>query len=227
MIDLPDADPELLRGELRNLRKINRYFGGLSSVRKALLPLILSSEPSRPLEVLDLGTGSGDQAIALVEFCRTLGRPVSLTALDNNEAVLSEARRQTEAFPEIRVERGDLRALSYAERSFDVTLCSLTAHHFTEGEVVVLLQEMDRLSRVGFVLNDLSRSYLALAAAWIYTRVTTTNIMTRTDAIASLFAAFTRAELAAMAVAAGVRPVTVSRSPMFRLNVVLERQRVS
>ena len=31
MVDLPDADPVLLRGELRNLRIINRYLGGLDS----------------------------------------------------------------------------------------------------------------------------------------------------------------------------------------------------
>jgi len=227
MIDLPGADPVLLRGELRNLRIINRYFGGLASVRKGLMPIIRASDPARPLELLDLGTGSGDQAVAIVELCRRMGRKVAVTAVDNNEAVLAEARACTAEFTEISVERGDLRALAYPDKSFDITLCSLTAHHFSEAEAVALLREMDRLSRMGFLLNDLARSRAAIAAAWLYTRVATTNIMTRTDAIASLFAAFTHGELAAMADAAGIGPVEISRSPMFRLNVSKKGMRQS
>jgi hypothetical protein len=69
-------------------------------------------------------------------------------------------------------------------------------------------------------VNDLSRSYVALACAWLYTRVTTTNIMTRTDAIASLYAAFTGEELRRMATEAGVGPLEIARAPFFRLIAV-------
>ena len=58
MVDLPDADPELLRGELRNLRRINRYFGGHSAVRKALMPMLIHVPFDHTVELLDLATGS-------------------------------------------------------------------------------------------------------------------------------------------------------------------------
>jgi ubiquinone/menaquinone biosynthesis C-methylase UbiE len=110
--------------------------------------------------------------------------------------------------------------------SFDIVICSLAIHHFTRAGAVRLLQEMDRLSRIGFVVNDLSRSYLALASAWVYTRVTTTNIMTRADAIASLYAAFTEEELRGMATEAGVGPVEITRAPFFRLIVVKSKEKI-
>ena len=226
MIDLPDADPDLLRGELRNLRKINRRFGGISSVRKALQPLLERTDPAGMLELLDLGTGSGDQAVAIVEHCRSLGRRVAVTAIDNNAAVLEEARRVTSGYPEIALERGDLRALAHPDGRFDVALCALAAHHLAHGEVVELLKEMDRLTRVGFVLNDLSRSTLALGAAWLYTRLTTTNIMTRSDAIASIQAAFTLEELAGIAERSGLPGIEVSRAALFRLSLVRTRTSV-
>jgi SAM-dependent methyltransferase len=225
MVDMPDAVPALLKGELRNLRIINRYFGGLRAVRRVLLPLVLETDPARTIELLDLATGSGDQPVAIVRDLRQRGRRASITAVDNNDIVLADAREHAAGCPEIRFERGDIRALTYPDRSFDIVLCSLAIHHFSWAAAVSLLREMDRLSRTGFVLTDLSRSYVALASAWVYTRLTTTNIMTRVDAIASILAAFTQAELVRMAAEAGVGPLEIARAPLFRLTAVQRKKR--
>jgi ubiquinone/menaquinone biosynthesis C-methylase UbiE len=223
MVDMPHADPLLLKGELRNLRRINRFFGGLRAVRGALVPMVAATNPEGTIELLDLATGSGDQPVALARLFRTIGRRASITAVDNNDTVLADARDHAAGFDEIRFERKDIRALPYPDRSFDIVLCSLAIHHFSRPDAVRLLREMDRLSRIGFIVSDLSRSYLALACAWIYTRATTTNIMTRTDAIASIRAAFTEEELQGMAAEAGVGALEVSRSPMFRVTGVKRR----
>jgi ubiquinone/menaquinone biosynthesis C-methylase UbiE len=220
LVDRPDADPVLLRGELRNLRIINRYLGGLVAVRRALMPMIMSTPPGHALQLLDLATGSGDQAVAIARVCRRLGRRVVIVAVDNNDTVLADARDRAADFPEIRFEHVDIRALTFSDRSFDVALCSLAIHHLSWTAAVRLLQEMDRICRIGFVLSDLSRSRLALACAWLYTRATTTNMMTRIDAIASVFAAYTKGELAMMAQDAGVGPLEIRRAPFFRLVAV-------
>ena len=220
MVDRPDADPVLLRGELRNLRIINRYLGGLTAVRRALIPMVTRTGPGATLRLLDLATGSGDHVVAIARIFRRLGRRASITAVDNNDTVLAVARDHAAGFDEIRFVHGDIRALTYPDRSFDIVLCSLAIHHLSRTAAVRLLQDMDRLCRVGFILNDLSRSYVALACAWLYTRSTTTNIMTRTDAIASLFAAFTKDELAGIADDACVGPLEIYRTPLFRLNAV-------
>jgi len=225
MVDMPDADPVLLRGELRNLRIINRYLGGLTAVHRALIPMVMSTRPGHTVQLLDLATGSGDQSVAIARIFRRLGRHVFITAVDNNDTILADARDQAAGFDEIRFEHGDIRALTYPDRSFDIVLCSLAIHHFSWTAAVRLLQDMDRICRIGFILNDLSRSYVALACAWLYTRTTTTNIMTRTDAIASLFAAFTKEELARMAHDACVGPLEISRAPFFRLNAVKRKEK--
>lgn len=220
MVDMPDADPLLLRGELRNLRIINRYLGGLAAVRKSLIPIVMSTDPGDTVEILDLATGSGDQPLALARLFRQLGRRVHITAIDNNETVLAEARNHAAGSNEIQFAHGDINALTYPDRCFDAVICSLAIHHFSRTGAVKLLREMDRLSKIGFIVNDLSRSYFALACAWIYTRSTTTNIMTRTDAIASIYAAFTKDELGSMVDEAGVGPLELFRAPFFRLVAV-------
>jgi ubiquinone/menaquinone biosynthesis C-methylase UbiE len=223
MVDLPDANPDLLEGELRNLRIINRRLGGLSAVRSALLLLALKADPSRTLHILDLATGSGDQPVALAHALTRLRRRAVFTAIDRNERMLETARRISGNSAKIRFEKGDILSPAYPDRSFDIVLCSLAIHHFSWNDATRILRQMDRLCRIGFVLCDLSRSRLAVLGAWAYTHLTTTNIMTRKDAVASVLAAFTKEELAALATDAGVGPLQIYTAPAFRLIALKEK----
>jgi ubiquinone/menaquinone biosynthesis C-methylase UbiE len=217
MVDLPDADPFLLRDEMNNLRKINRRFGGISAVRWEVAALASNTDPRRPLHILDLATGSADVPLALVRYFSATGRPVRITAVDRNEVVLEEASGHAAGTSEILFVRGNILELDYPDEGFDIALCSLALHHFDVADAVRIISEMERLSRVGFVLCDLRRSYAALWSAWLYTRLTTRNIMTRTDAIASVRASFTENELRDLLARAGVGNVALRRAPGFRL----------
>ncbi len=220
MIDRPDADPALLRGELRNLRVFNARVGSLESVRTAVLGLVHAIDPEHTIEILDLATGSADLPVDLADALRRAGRRVSITAVDKHETVLAVAREWAGTVPEIRCEQADIRELTYPDGSFDLAICSMALHHFSREDAVRILREMRRLSRVGFVVHDLSRRYRAAMGAWLYTRTTTTNIMTRRDALTSVMNAFTEAELREMCEEAGIGAVVVSRVPNFRLLAV-------
>ena len=222
-MDQQDADPEMLKDDLRNLRIINRYFGGLSALRKALVPIVMNTEPESVATILDLATGSGDQPVSLAKTFRRLGKRVRISAIDKNEIMLDVARQHASEFPEIQFERGDILHLAYGSESFDVVSCSLAIHHLSRNHGVRLLREMNRVCRLGFVVNDLSRSYIGVATAWVYTRLTTLNPMTRYDSVASVQRAFTKGEIAEMAAEAGVQPVRIFTSPLFRLLVVKEK----
>jgi len=223
MMDQPDADPEILEDDLRNLRIINRCFGGLSALRNAVVPIAMRAEPGKTISILDLATGSGDQPVSIVKTFRRLGKGVRITAVDRNEIMLNAARGHASGFPEIQFERGDILNLQYGRESFDIVSCSLAIHHLSRSNGVKLLHEMNRICRLGFVVNDLSRSYIGAVVAWVYTRLTTTNPMTRYDSVASVLRAFRKEELAEMAVEAGVQPVRIFTAPLFRLVVVKEK----
>lgn len=223
MVDLPGADPELLADELRAIAAINRRFGGVSALQNTILPILLQTDPAHVLEILDLATGSGDQPIELARTLRRLGRQVVITGVDNNEAVLQIARASADGLDNVRFEHGNILALPYPDRRFDCVTCSLALHHFSWEDAMTVLQEMDRLGRLGFVVNDLARSYIAAFGAWVYTRITTRNIMTRYDAVASCLAAFTKEEMFALAEGAGVGKLEVYTAPMFRLVAVKKK----
>ncbi len=222
-MDRPEADPKILEDDLRNLRIINRYFGGLRALRNAVLPMAKGVTPGETITILDLATGSSDQPVALVRAFERIGRRVRVVAVDRNEAMLETARKISSGMKEIEFERRDIMNLPYQEGSFDIVTCSLAIHHFSHENGVKLLREMNRISRLGFVVNDLSRSYIGAATAWLYTRLTTRNPMTRYDSVISVLRAFTKDELTAMAVEAGIGRVKVYTAPLFRLLAVLEK----
>jgi SAM-dependent methyltransferase len=220
MMDRPNADPEVLRDDLENLRTINRYFGGLAAVRKAITPLLLKMDEQRTVEILDLATGSADQPLALLGLARTLGRRVRIVAIDKNPEMLQVARERTSEIDEISIQEGDIRSPQFPPKHFDIVLCSLAIHHFSREDAIQILRNMARLSRVGFIVNDLRRSWLGAGAAWLYAHMTTRNPMTRYDSPLSVLRAFTPDELSAMAVLAGISHFQILRHPMFRLVLV-------
>ncbi len=185
-----------------------------------MLPLVATMDPDRTIDILDLATGSADQPVALVAALRRAGRRVSVTAVDKSQVVLDAACAFAGHIDGIRFERRDILALPYPNRSFDIAICSFALHHFSREDAVTILREMSRLSRVGFVVHDLSRGYAAAAAAWIYTHLMTTNIMTRRDGFMSVMNAFVERELRDMVAEAGVADAVIWNAGRFRLMAV-------
>ena len=222
LMDLPDADAQLLTDDLKNLRTINRLFGGLAAVRKHIRPFLERLNGRPVTSVLDMATGSADHLLALVDLARRLERPISVTGIDSNPHMVEISRQRTAHVPAITVLQGDIRYPDWPDGSFDVVLCSLALHHFSQEEGLELVRTMRRLSRIGFIVNDLRRSRLGIGAAWLWTRITTRNPMTRNDAVVSVLRGFTEDELAEMGTASGVRRFSVHREPFFRLMLVGE-----
>ena len=222
LMDDPGADPLLLEHDLRHLRMMNRWFGWLAAVRRHIGPMIDRTPSERPIRVLDLATGSGDHPLALVRYARTLGRSLQVVAVDAHPVAVDIARRHTRHEAAIEVRQADVLRLEEPDGSYDIVVCSLALHHFSRGEGIDLLRAMLRLSRLGFIVNDVHRSWPAAWGAWIWTHLTTRNPLTLHDAYVSVLRGFTPRELADMASEAGIERRAVHREPWFRLVLVGE-----
>jgi ubiquinone/menaquinone biosynthesis C-methylase UbiE len=221
--EILDGDLELtseLAANFRDIERVNRYFGGSTAILRQLEPLVHQVPASTTLSILDLGTGVGDIPIAIANWAKAHNRAITITASDYAPAILQLASQKTESEPTISLRQLDARAVDLPDRSYDVTLCSLTLHHFSSEEAVQVLHEMHRLSRIGFIVNDLRRSHLGYYAAWIASRTTTRNRLTRHDAPISVRRAFTPEELRQLLKEAGICGARVTRTPWFRMTAV-------
>ncbi len=205
LLDGPLDDVPALVGNLRDLARVNRWLGG---VRLSALGLAALTPAGMPLTMVDVGTGSADIPVALIDRAHKAGQRFSVTAVEHRQGILDAAllaRPRLAHIPDLALRVADGRSLPFSDRSFDVAHCSLVLHHLEPPAAVELLREMARVARRGIVVNDLVRGRVAWLGAWLLSHLATTNRFTRKDAPLSVRRAYSVAELTALMAAAGLR----------------------
>ena len=186
--------PEIERN-LVDLARLNRLPGGIGASVDAIRRLLGGRSDAR---ILDVGTGSADMPLV---FAR---HGWNVTALDTNADVLLIARRETAPETRIQVVEGDARLLPYQDGAFDISHCSLLVHHLDPDDVVSVLRELRRVSRIGVVINDLRRGLMPLVATALAVTIVGRSHVTRHDGLLSARRAYTIAELDRLLAAAGL-----------------------
>jgi ubiquinone/menaquinone biosynthesis C-methylase UbiE len=220
LLDSDDLDPTELAENLRDICTVNRLAGGVTTVLRHLPELVCRVPRGRPVESLDLATGSGDIPYAVLAWAARNARPLLLTVSDRSPAMLDIAREMLTGYDNVSFDLHDARAVPLPEGAFDIVLCSLSLHHFAPPDAVHVLREMDRLSRTGFIVNDVRRCMAGYLAAWMASRVATGNRLTRHDMPLSVRRAYTPRELTMLLQEAGVHDAAVTTHPLFRMAAV-------
>ncbi len=78
------------------------------------------------------------------------------------------ARRLSADYPEIVFERADVLTFRATE-PFDIVICSLALHHFSDEDAVRLLRRCRELSRRFVLVSDLRRGFLAAIGVYLLT----------------------------------------------------------
>ena len=198
MMDRPQAEFAELEVDLDNLRRLNRYFGSYRLIRKFLRAWL---NPGRPFRILDLATGGGDIPRMIVEWARQRDIAVRIEAVEFQPATLKIARRQSADFPEIEFVEADIREFE-SPLTYDIVLCSLALHHFSEADAVRVLRRARSLSHDRVLVSDLERHPLTTWCLWLVTATLFRQAMTKHDARLSAKRAFSFEEFGELAVRA-------------------------
>ena len=203
---LDDAGPDEARANLRDLVRINRYFGGYRILRGIMSEFV---RPADSFSFLDVGAASGDMGAHL----RSIYPHATILSLDRRAQHLEHA-----AHPKL---VADAFRFPFADASVDFVFCSLFLHHFPNDEVVQLLENFHRIARRAVIAIDLDRGPLAHrflpATQWLF-RWTAITVH---DGPVSVQAAFKEAELRSLAARAGLANATVrTHRPWSRVSLV-------
>jgi 2-polyprenyl-3-methyl-5-hydroxy-6-metoxy-1,4-benzoquinol methylase len=199
MMDRPQpVSPELER-DLQRIRQLNRWFG---SHRLALSFVRGWIKPGAQTRVVDLATGSGDIPRLLVDHARKIRAEIAIDAVDQQPATLEIARRLSAGYPEISYHEANILEWDCAQ-GYDVALCSLALHHFSDEDAAAMLRRCRELSKRFVLVSDLRRGFLLRAGVYLLTAIMFRETMTRFDARLSAQRAFSFAEMRHLAVRAG------------------------
>jgi len=206
-----EVTPELER-DLANLESLNRYFGSHALIRRFME---LWLEPGHSYRLLDVATGAGDIPRLIADWAREREVMVQIVAIDANASTVKIAEEQSANYPEIQWVCADAR--EYHSRSrFDLVVCSLALHHFSEDDAIRVLRRCRELSAHYVLVADLERSWLAAAGVWFITEFVYRDHMTRVDGRMSVKRAFSFPEFRSLAERAGWDAFIHARFPMFR-----------
>jgi 2-polyprenyl-3-methyl-5-hydroxy-6-metoxy-1,4-benzoquinol methylase len=220
MMDLPCESARLLEEDLANLRVINACLRAHHGVVWGLARAV-QAQNLRSFSLLDVGTGSGDIPVRIVEWARRNGLGARVTAVDAEAITVDAAARQTRAFPEISIMRADATAPPFKAASVDFVLASQFLHHFSEENIITLLRTWSNIARRAIIISDLVRHRLAYLGIRALTQLFTRNIMTLTDAPLSVRRAFTMPEWRELVGNAAVGPFQTFSFFPFRMIAVI------
>jgi 2-polyprenyl-3-methyl-5-hydroxy-6-metoxy-1,4-benzoquinol methylase len=201
MMDRPQpVSPELER-DLERLRQLNRWFGSYRIVLKFMRRWI---KPGARIRMVDLATGSGDIPRLVIDFARKVGAHVEIDAVDQQSATLRIARMLSAGYPEISYHDGNILDWN-GIREYDISLCSLVLHHFSDEQAVNVLRRCRELSKRFVLVSDLRGGFPVRAGVYLLTTIIFRERMTRFDARLSAQRAFSSAEMRNLGIRAGWR----------------------
>jgi 2-polyprenyl-3-methyl-5-hydroxy-6-metoxy-1,4-benzoquinol methylase len=211
LMDRPQPVTRELERDLANLRSFNRWFGSHRLIRHFLR---LWLRPNGKARVLDIATGSGDIPRLIVDHARRQNVLVQIDAIDQQESTIEIARGLSAAYPEINFYCADLfewnlspglklDGLKPSSFPYDMVLCSLALHHFSNDGAVRVLQKIRDLSAARILVADLRRARWLSCAVYFVTATIYRDEMTKTDARLSAARAFSFLEMRNLAERAG------------------------
>ena len=203
---------------LARLNAVSRPLAGLPALVRRVVEAV-----QRPVRVLDVACGGGDNLVRLLRWADRAGVAVEGCGVDKSRTALAEAHE--------RADDADVRA-DWVQRDvltdplpagYDIVTSTLFLHHLPDADAVALLRKLRDAAGSAVVVNDLVRTRRNLVLVWAGSRLLTRSPVVRFDAPVSVRSAFTPPEMRELATAAGLDGATVT--PVFpaRMRLTWER----
>jgi ubiquinone/menaquinone biosynthesis C-methylase UbiE len=214
LLDRDEGSPAEIAVALADLRRINRWFGGIATTTR-MIERVAEATGQKRLSLLEVAAASGDVPQKARERLRRVGVELAITLLDRAPSHLRNGLPKVAA---------DALALPFRDRSFDLVGCGLFAHHLEPHEVVQFVNEGLRVARAAVLINDLVRHPVHLALVYAGLPLFRSHF-THHDAPASVRAAYTRDEMRDLLGKTHAARVEVAPSLLFRMAAIAWRAR--
>jgi Methyltransferase domain len=199
-----------VEASLRDLSRINRWFGGVATTR-CLIERVVSVTGLKRFSVLEVAAGFGEVPRVAGQQLARQGITLDVTLLDRVPSHLLPGNRSVVA---------DALALPFPDSSFDLVSSSLFAHHLEPAELASFVAEALRVSRCAVLINDLIRHPLHLALVYAGFPLMRSYV-SRVDGVASVRRAYTPDEM--RQILSRIEPaikIEISRHYLFRMGVI-------
>jgi len=213
---------EVVEQTLRELEFINRMLGGNSISVNGIWKLIKSTS-RQPVSILDLGCGGGDMLLLLNDELKKVNQKAIFKGIDANPHIVNYAANHCRPVASISIEAMNILSNEFRQLQGDIALATLFFHHFSEEQLVEILNHLHKQMKVGFVINDLHRHPLAYYSIKLLTKFFSKSAMVKYDAPLSVLRGFSKKELESILQRAGINNYTINWRWAFRWQVIVSK----
>lgn len=212
ILDSDACPPAEAAASLRDLGRINRWFGGVATSR-ALIERVARETGQKHFSLLEVASGFGEVPQGVAQQLARHDITLEITLLDIARGHLIDGSRAVV---------GDGLMLPFADNAFDLVGCNLFAHHLDPDSLRRFVKEALRVSRCAVLINDLVRHPMHLALVYAGFLLMRSHV-SRVDGVASVRRAYVPEEMRQM-LAPALAPrqrMEVSRHYLFRMGVIV------
>lgn len=216
LLDGNDIPFEHIKRNMQELDFINTYLGGHAITVAGIKKIIAESAAVKKEWVIcEIGCGGGDNLKAVDSWCRKRKVSTRFIGIDINQQCIEVAAGRLTGLP-CELVNSDYKLAVFTTDKPDIIFSSLFCHHFTDKELVSMLQWMRTNAGSGFFINDLQRHPLAYYSIKILTKIFSSSYLVKNDAPLSVQRGFQKNEWESLLRAAGIRTYTVQWKWAFR-----------
>jgi 2-polyprenyl-3-methyl-5-hydroxy-6-metoxy-1,4-benzoquinol methylase len=190
LMDEEDIPFPAIAQSLKELNFINTWLGGHSITCRGLKHL---NPGNKAIKICEIGCGGGDNLLTAYNYYRKKGIEVQLIGIDLKPECIDYARIR---YPQLPCEWicSDYKKVDLSASKPDIIFSSLFCHHFTDDQIVPMLQWLAKNSQQGFFINDLHRHWLAYYLIKYLTKFFSQSYLVRNDACLSVARSFRKSE---------------------------------
>jgi ubiquinone/menaquinone biosynthesis C-methylase UbiE len=224
ILDSDDCSPDDVEISMRDLGRVNRWFGGVATTQK-MVGRAAQATGKKQLSLLEVAAGLGELPELVRQKLARRGIALDVTLLDRARSHLPGKNRSGE--------NGNLKspcvvadalALPFADGAFDLVTCSLFAHHLSAQQLVRFVREGLRVSRLAVLINDLVRHPLHLTLAYAGYPIMRSRVAWL-DGLTSVRRAYLPEEIRDVLASAftpdAAVQIEISRNYLFRMGVIV------
>ena len=219
LMDDFEVDGFIIKQTLRELEIINKWLGG-NNVTISAINKLIGKRKEKTWRIIDLGCGGGEMLKLIAIWARKNAVKVVLTGIDANQNVVNYAKKNTIEYPEIRFISGNVLSEELMSMQADIITATLFTHHFSDQDLIRLLQGAKKSASAGLAINDLHRHWFAYRSINLLTSLFSKSPLVKNDAGLSVLRAFRKRELKDILKAAGINQFSIKWRWAFRWQVI-------
>ncbi len=216
ILDRDNIPVEDIVENMHELDFINTWLGGHSITLQGFKNLI---DKKKNISVCEIGCGGGDNLNALYTYCNKKKIIAKFAGIDINPDCIAFAEKNS-LIENANFIISDYRRVEFNEQKPDIIFSSLFCHHFTDDELVEMMQWMKRNATIGFFINDLHRHPLAYNFIKAATKLFSKSYLVRNDAPLSVLRGFRKKELERVFEKAGIIDYSIEWKWAFRWLII-------